>query len=45
MGDMIDAVVAAAPDEDGASAQQAPAHDDMVDWEAVRTAPMENVSA
>ena len=43
LADMIDAVVATTPGEGGALAQMAALHDDMVDWEAVRTAPMEYV--
>ena len=41
--DMIDAVAAATPGDCDTSAQEAALHDDMVDWEAVRTAPMEYV--
>ena len=43
LADMIDAVVAAAPGSCNVSAEQAALDDDMVDWEAVRTAPMEHV--
>ncbi len=43
LDDMIDAVAAASSGGFGASAQKAALQDDMVDWEAVRTAPMEYV--
>ena len=41
--DMIDAVAAAMPGDGGRAAEEAALHDDMVDWEAVRTAQMEYV--